>query len=103
VRSKLPVVTSEIGDSWLYGCGSDPLKVQTMAALARHHDACIADVGCVKAEPHFRDFQRLLVLAGKHTWGGADIYQHTRARTHTLLCGLHASTMSSVCMSMCYR
>ena len=75
IRSKLPVVTSEVGDSWLYGCGSDPLKVQTMAVLARHHDACVADENCVKAEPHFRDFQRLLVLAGKHTWGGKACHQ----------------------------
>ena len=26
-HSKLPVVTAEIGDTWIYGCASDPLKV----------------------------------------------------------------------------
>ena len=67
VKSQLPVVDSEVGDSWLYGCGSDPLKVQTMALLGRHHDTCVTDPACVNAEPGFQNFQRLLILAGKHT------------------------------------
>ena len=47
--------------------GSDPLKVQTMKLLQRHHDGCAADAACVKAEPGWTTFQRLLLLAGKHT------------------------------------
>jgi hypothetical protein len=77
VRSQLPVVESEVGDSWLYGAGSDPLKVQTMRVLQRHHDACVADEtgACVGAEKGFHDFQRMLLLAGKHTWGGHTIIE----------------------------
>ena len=95
VRSKLPVVTAGVEDTWLYGCGashasslslaplhakngrskrcccrlagSDPLKVQTMKLLQRHHDSCAAETACVKAEPGWTAFQRLLLLGGKHT------------------------------------
>ena len=41
-----------------------------MQVLQRHHDACVGDAACVAQEPRFRDFQRLLLLTGKHTWGG---------------------------------
>ena len=30
VRSKLPVLTSEAGDTWVYGCSSDPRKMALM-------------------------------------------------------------------------
>ena len=97
VRSKLPVVTAGVEDTWLYGCGacatsackersiersaqhcccrlagSDPLKVQTMKLLQRHHDSCAAETACVKAEPGWTAFQRLLLLAGKHTCASHD-------------------------------
>ena len=52
--------------------GSDPLKVQTMKLLQRHHDSCAADPACVKAEPGWTAFQRLLLLAGKHTCASHD-------------------------------
>ena len=34
-RDKLPVVTEEIGDTWIHGCGSDPLKVARYRAVYR--------------------------------------------------------------------
>ena len=33
-RSQLPIVTQEIGDTWIYGVPSDPVKV------ARYREVC---------------------------------------------------------------
>ena len=41
VRETLPVVTSEIGDVWLQGISSDPLKEARYRAFARARAACI--------------------------------------------------------------
>ena len=70
VRKKLPVVEAEVGDSWLYGAASDPLKVAVMRLFMRHHAACVKRTGCVASEHGFSNFTRLLLLVGKHTWGG---------------------------------
>ena len=57
----------------------DPLKLGAMQILQRHHDRCAAAPGntCVAAEDAagWRAFQRGLVLAGKHTWGGHTIVE----------------------------
>ena len=36
VRSKLPVLALEVGDTWSYGIQSDPRKVANIRAAARH-------------------------------------------------------------------
>ena len=36
VRNSLPVVTSEIGDTWIYGCASDPVKVVALPQRDPH-------------------------------------------------------------------
>ena len=63
----------EVADSWVYGVSSDPLKLAAMRAMFRHHDDCLVRRGCVEAEAGFAAFTRLLLLAGKHTWGGHTI------------------------------
>ena len=35
IRASLPVVTQEIGDSWIHGVGSDPVKVSQFRELLR--------------------------------------------------------------------
>ena len=42
-RGRLPVVTQEIGDTWIYGVPSDPLKVARYREVARLRNAWIAD------------------------------------------------------------
>jgi len=51
----LPVVTAEIGDPWLFGAGSDPLKVAAYRRLLRAGDRPAID--------------RRLLLVAEHTWG----------------------------------
>ena len=41
-RDALPVVTQEIGDTWIYGVASDPLKVARYREVARLREAWIA-------------------------------------------------------------
>ena len=56
-----------------YGAASDPLKLASMKLMMRHHADCAANPQCWETEPGFQDFSRLLVMTGKHTWGGHTI------------------------------
>ena len=56
----LPVVTAEIGDSWIFGAGTDPQKVARFRSILRaldgRHDVPV-------------DAWRALLLVAEHTWG----------------------------------
>ena len=57
----LPVVTEEIGDSWIYGVGTDPGKVSQYRALLRQRRLLPPGEG--------REVNRKLLLIPEHTWG----------------------------------
>ena len=66
----MPVVTQEIGDTWIHGVASDPLKVARYREIARLRESWLAQ-GQV---PHRRRQQisrclRSLLLEVEHTWG----------------------------------
>ncbi len=63
IKASLPVVTSEIGDTWMYGCSSDPLKMAQMRAIFRVG----ANTAYTGATPLFK---RLAIKLSEHTWGG---------------------------------
>ena len=67
--SKLPVVTQEIGDTWLYGCPSDPLKNVIFREISRRRAACVASKRCDPTDKTFQRFDRLLTKIPEHTWG----------------------------------
>jgi len=69
VRSALPVVTQEIGDSWIHGAGSDPLKVAQFRELLRIRKAWLIDSPTLKSDQQFDAFQRKLLMIPEHTWG----------------------------------
>ena len=69
VKDLLPVVTAEIGDTWIYGADSDPLKVAQYRAVLRLRSECIARGECDPTDPQFQTFERLLIKLGEHTWG----------------------------------
>ncbi|MCU1371126.1 MAG: hypothetical protein JWO77_2320 [Ilumatobacteraceae bacterium] len=54
--AELPLVTSEIGDPWLFGAGSDPQKVASYRTLLRVPDRTV-------------EGDRRLLLVAEHTWG----------------------------------
>ena len=69
LRSTLPVVTTEIGDTWIYGCASDPVKIACFRELSRLRREWIA-AGKLKAgSVDDRAWIAWLLLAPEHTWG----------------------------------
>lgn len=76
-RPQLPVVTSEIGDTWIHGIASDGYKTAAMRALMRAHARVISSSSSsqLHAPPRslpdgFAEFERLLLKCPEHTWGG---------------------------------
>eukprot|EP00048_Salpingoeca_helianthica_P000142 m.39581 g.39581 ORF g.39581 m.39581 type:complete len:846 (-) comp10164_c0_seq1:126-2663(-) len=65
----LPVVTAELGDTWIYGCSSDPARVRQLRVLSRLRAAAIANGAMDPADPRVENFSRNLVKLGEHTWG----------------------------------
>jgi hypothetical protein len=65
----LPVITSEIGDTWIHGVGTDPAKVARFRRLTRLRSQWIASG---KLRPGGKDdfaFAENLLLTAEHTWG----------------------------------
>lgn len=69
VRDRLPVVTEEIGDTWIYGVASDPVKVSRYREVARLRKAWIAQGQFATADATDLALLRRLLLAPEHTWG----------------------------------
>jgi hypothetical protein len=74
IISKLPVITQELGDTWIHGVGSDPLKVSQYRALMRFHaEQRKKTTGAV--DKGFDEFSRRLIMIPEHTWG-MDLKMH---------------------------
>ena len=71
-RESFPMVTEEIGDSWIHGTGSDPAKVARFRALQRLYDGFE-----VELTPERLAFGRGLAMVAEHTWG-VDIKTYLR-------------------------
>jgi len=67
-RDDLPVVTGELGDTWIHGVGTDPQKVARFRELSRLRARWIAD-GDDPAEPALARASTSLLLVAEHTWG----------------------------------
>jgi hypothetical protein len=74
-RGRLPVLTSEIGDTWIHGVAADPQKVRALRTLVRLQPAIAAD-DTVPEAARF-DFQNNLLCVTEHTWG-MDVKVHLR-------------------------
>jgi hypothetical protein len=68
-RDKLPVVTEEIGDTWIYGCASDPLKVARYREISRLRDEWIAKGAMQVGDATDLQLLRHMLLEAEHTWG----------------------------------
>jgi hypothetical protein len=75
--SQLPVVTSEIGDTWIYGYASSPLMMAQFRALSRLYSDWI-QAGKINPQSDVAiDFAVRLGLVAEHTWG-LDIKSHLK-------------------------
>ncbi len=69
IQPQLPVVTHEIGDTWIHGVGTDPTKMSQFRALCRLRTAWMANGRLPQDDARFSAFSRALLLIPEHTWG----------------------------------
>ena len=74
VENTLPIITDEIGDTWIHGVGADPKKVSQFRALERLY-AKLPD-GDDK-----ETLARGLIMIPEHTWG-LDVKTHLNDHEH---------------------
>ncbi|MFN8373758.1 MAG: DUF5054 domain-containing protein [Anaerolineae bacterium] len=68
VEDQLPVITAELGDTWIHGVGTDPKKVARYRALLRLRQKWLGDAIPSPDDP-LHHFSRRLMLVPEHTWG----------------------------------
>jgi len=68
-RKNLPVVTQEIGDTWIYGIPSDPLKLACYREIARLRRSWIEQGKLKSGDATDVALLRKILLAPEHTWG----------------------------------
>ncbi len=69
VVDSLPLVTQEIGDTWLYGTGSDPTKMVRYRELSRLRLEWLSKGAFKSGDPVDLAFSSKLILATEHNWG----------------------------------
>ncbi|MGN0233247.1 MAG: DUF5054 domain-containing protein [Bacteroidaceae bacterium] len=75
IKDKLPVVTSEIGDTWIYGYGSAPSRMAKFRELSRLYSKWIEQGKINRESDEAIDFAIELGLIAEHTQG-MDIKTH---------------------------
>ncbi len=69
MKDKIPVVTSEIGDTWIYGFGSAPVRIARYRELSRLYSQWLATGKLDKNSTVAINFAARLGLIPEHTWG----------------------------------
>jgi hypothetical protein len=68
-RTRLPVITQEIGDTWIHGIASDPIKVARYREIARLRREWITQGQFRVGDSNDLALLRRLTLCAEHTWG----------------------------------
>ncbi len=69
IRADLPLLEQEIGDAWIHGTASDPLKMAGFRALMRLRARWSAEGLRESEHAGFHRFSRDLLMIAEHTWG----------------------------------
>eukprot|EP00035_Acanthoeca_spectabilis_P008111 m.148635 g.148635 ORF g.148635 m.148635 type:complete len:469 (-) comp14217_c0_seq2:475-1881(-) len=70
VLASLPMVTAEIGDTWIWGTVSDPLKTARFRSFERLRSKYLINGTCsTGSDPRLRNATRFLLKIPEHTWG----------------------------------
>lgn len=77
MKETLPVVTSEIGDTWIYGYGSAPIRMAKFRKLSSLYSQWLREKKIDKKSDEALDFAVELGLIAEHTQG-MDIKTHLR-------------------------
>ena len=68
-KAAFPVVTQEIGDTWIYGIASDPVKLARFRELQRLRGAWIDEKKIEGGGKTDLSFLSKFLLGAEHTWG----------------------------------
>ena len=69
-QDQLPIVSGEIGDTWVYGTASDPWKTQQFYSILNSWERAIKwSPSLYLGDARIQNFSRLLIKNGEHTWG----------------------------------
>ena len=68
-RGSLPVITSEIGDTWIHGVASDPVKLARYREVARLRQEWLAQGKFAVGDATDVALLRHVLLEVEHTWG----------------------------------
>lgn len=66
---KLPIITEEIGDSWIHGVASDPKKMSDYHILSDLMQTWLKDGIVTKQDDYYQHFISNMMLVPEHTWG----------------------------------
>lgn len=69
VWQSLPVVEEEIGDTWIHGVGSDPVKVSQFLRLLALKEKWLQEGGLMRGSAEYEVFMEQMLLVSEHTWG----------------------------------
>ena len=64
-----PLITQEIGDTWIHGVGSDPKKVSTFKLLLRLIEQWEEEEKLYPGAPGYDGCMKSLLMIPEHTWG----------------------------------
>jgi len=67
--ANFPILTEEIGDTWIHGVATDPLKLAQMRIMEREAANCISRGACTFSDKRFWEFYRFYLKNAEHTWG----------------------------------
>ncbi|WP_455584277.1 DUF5054 domain-containing protein [Bacteroides sp.] len=68
-QNELPVVTEEIGDTWIWGVASDPKKIAEFRTLMRLRTEWVRSGRLIPGSDLDMHFSLPLLLVSEHTWG----------------------------------
>lgn len=68
-KDELPVLDQEIGDTWIHGAGTDPLKVSHLKRLLLLKDKWLEEGRLTRQQPEYQEFMEQLLMVTEHTWG----------------------------------
>jgi hypothetical protein len=71
IRANLPTMEAEMGDTWIYGVQSDPMKVAQMRAIQRAYTAHLLAADDEAEDDDLRGFLHYTIKLFEHTWGGS--------------------------------
>ena len=72
VKDRMPVVTAELGDTWIRGTAADPTKQRRYREVARRLAAAVLDGTIKVTQPEVQRAYDQLIKLPEHTYGSND-------------------------------